>query len=179
MKYLVFFIVSIFFLPSCAPEYEDQLIVVNDLYSISIPGFMKETDELHEEASLQYGNDLKHFYVAVLDETKSEIYEVYGDSISLDTMQYSFDDLKELIQVTFTSNFEKIETHEIVDTIINEMSAKILSFSGNVQGFNAFFTIGVYESLDRFYQVMVWTSGRNREKYKLLMKDIHYSFKEI
>ena len=66
-----------------------QSAEINKEYRLKVPDYMIETDELNDEASLQYYHALKETYVIVIDESKQELidtYELFGgwnDSLSV------------------------------------------------------------------------------------------------
>ena len=59
------------------------------------------------------------------------------------------------------------------------MPARLTTLSGTVDGINAFYSIGIYEGEENYYQVLSWTLSSKKHTYQNKMKKVLYSFKEI
>ena len=65
------------------------------------------------------------------------------------------------------------------DPAINKMPAKLTTLSGTVDGIDAFYSIGIYEGQDSYYQVLSWTLKNKQYSYKTKMNKILYSLAEL
>ena len=176
--YILFSIILLII--SCRPGNTEQLVTVENRYSISLPSFLiKAGNSLNENASLQYQNIWKEFYVIVIDELQSDVREALIDNELTDT--YS-DDLKgysELLLYNFGQSIKISHKSDIVDTLINNMPAKVLTIKGETEGLNIFYSLAFIQGKERYYQVMTWTSAKQENTYKDKMNKILYSFKEL
>ena len=160
--YILFSIILLII--SCRPGNTEQLVTVENRYSISLPSFLiKAGNSLNEDASLQYQNIWKEIYVIVIDELQSD-----------DLKGYS-----ELLLYNFGQSIKISHKSDIVDTLINNMPAKVLTIKGETEGLNIFYSLAFIQGKERYYQVMTWTSAKQENTYKDKMNKILYSFKEL
>ncbi len=177
MKKLLGFIFSLVLLSSCAQE--DQVITIANQYSLTVPGYMSEMPDLHDDASLQYGNLFKEAYVIVLDEPKGELKLALEENNLLD---YYSNDLDGYADLIFESMEEEINNGyllELQDTVVNNTKAKITSLMGEYDGINIVYYLGVYEGKERYYQVITWTQQSKAEKTGKALQALLYTLKEM
>lgn len=167
------------FLQSCIESDKFQSVKVEDKYILSIPDFLIKASHLNYDASLQYQHAWKEFYVIVIDESESEFNRAIWlndltDFVSKDVNGYSL-----IILESFKNSMENIEIKDVIDTTIHKMPAKITSFNGTLDRKKAYYSVGIYEGINRYYQVLTWTTSSNELKYKSKMNKILYSLKEL
>ena len=179
MRKLFIFILTIFLLQSCGSGDEEQLVTVGNKYSLSIPAFLTKVKNLNEDASLQYQHAWKEFYVIAIDESKDEMQKALENNNLTDTYENNIDEYSQLILHVFKENISYPTQSELIDTTINEMPAKVTTLKGEVEGIDAFYSIGIYEGEKRYYQVLAWTLSSKEFSYKSKMNKILYSLKEI
>jgi len=178
MKKVAILILTLVAFVSCQNENEVQEVVIGNRYSISIPSFLTEVNNLNEDASLQYQHAWKEFYVIVIDENKEELQKAIKDN-GLEE-EYT-DDLKgycDLLLDGFEQSIYINSKSEMIDTLINKLPAKLLTISGRVDGIDAFYSLAFIEGKERYYQIMAWTLLNKEYKYKDKMKRMMCSFKE-
>lgn len=178
MRYLLLFLLPLV-LHSCANSFEKETIIIEDKYSISLPNFLSKSKTLNDDASLQYQNLLREFYVIVIDETKEEVHDLVNNDDNLFHISTDFDGYKRLIteNMSLAINFNKVTVEET--TKINGMTAYVQSMEGNLQGHDIFYKIGLVEGKDHYYQIFVWTLLDKKSEYESIMDDILNSFKEV
>ena len=44
----------------------------------------------------------------------------------------------------------------LIETTVNAMPAKLTTLNGKIEGIDAFYSIGIYEGKERYYQVFFW-----------------------
>jgi hypothetical protein len=168
------------FITSCQSGDTEKLVTIDNKFSISIPSFLvKANTTLNEDASLQYLHAWKEFYVVVIDESKSEMQKALVDNsltgkYSNDIKGYSnllLDDFEQSISVSHKSN--------IVDTLINNMPARLLTINGRAEGIGIFYSLAFFQGKERYYQVIAWTLSSKELAYKNKMNKIMYSLKEL
>jgi hypothetical protein len=154
-----------------------ELVRINNEYSMELPSFMKASNDLNDEASLQYQNVFKETYVIVIDENKEEFKEVfvdlgdYNDSVSMvknyKNVQLSF--LEEAVSINSVTELES--------TVINGLPFEIVEVDAESEGVEVVYNIGYVDGKEKVYMIMTWTEKRRNEKNKALFQKIIKSFK--
>lgn len=178
MKNIFLFLLATIILQACNSGQQEQLVSVDNKYSLSIPAFLSKTDDLNEDASLEYQNPLREFYVITIDESKKELDQALIDNDLTDYYENNIEGYSDLILEGLHYGLKNAKTSNILDTTVNKMPAKLTSISGEVDGFEIFYYIGIYEGKDRFYQVLTWTLNNRKSMYKSQMEKILHSLKE-
>lgn len=178
MKRTILFFI-IFFIISCVSEDETKTVVVNDKYSIELPKFLNKTNNLNDDASLQYQHILKQFYIIVIDESKGE----FSSFLKINNLNYDYvNDINSyftLINSSIKEIGKVYKEYSTNDTIINNLPAKITSFDINIDGENCSWILCIFEGKDNYYQLLICTSVNKRLKYHDVSKKTINSFKEI
>ncbi|TYC14761.1 hypothetical protein ES677_05115 [Bizionia gelidisalsuginis] len=179
MRKTLFIILTIFFIQSCAPGEEQQMISVGNKYTLSIPSFLTQVYNLNDDASLQYQHSWKEFYVIAIDESKEEMRKALIENNLTDTYKNNIEGYSKLIMGVFKEGLSNSYQSKLIDTTINKMPAKLTTLSGTVEGIDVFYSIGIYEGKDSFYQVLAWTHKSKQHSYKNKMNKILYSLKDL
>lgn len=179
MRRTFIFILTIFLLQSCGSGDEEQLITVGNKYLLSIPSFLTKVNNLNDDASLQYQHAWKEFYVIAIDESKEEMQKALIENNLTNLYKNNIEGYSKLILDDFKESLSNSYQSEMIDTTINKMPAKLTTLSGTVDGIDAFYSIGIYEGQDRYYQVLSWTLKNKQYSYKTKMNKILYSLAEL
>jgi hypothetical protein len=137
---------------------------------------LSEGKDLNDDASLQYQNLFKEFYVVIIDESKESFKLAIEINELEDIYESNFEGYTELLvgnleaAVTFKN---KTET----ETKINGLPAKILEFEGNVDGIDIYYQVAYIDGITNYYQIMTWTLANKKETYKETMDEMFQSFK--
>jgi hypothetical protein len=162
---------------SCNVKEEFKTVTIANKYSIDIPNSFEKVGNLNDEASLQYQNALKEFYVIVIDESKESfnkaIFENQSD-ITPDLEGYY-----KAIQFNLTEAIKDKKLFEEKTTSINGRKAKVFSVTGNVEGYDIFYRYAIIEGKSNYYQIMLWTEKKKETNYKEMMNRSINSFKEL
>ncbi len=175
MKKCFLIISMVLFFVSCEQKEEEvQTVKINEQYSVELPAFLSEGDSLNADASLQYQNVFKEFYVVVIDEPKVDL-----DSLFADTGN-NLENYAKLLKTNFQNGLTKIKISPTTTTQINGLKAQTLTIEGVLEGtHNIYYEAAVVESKTHYYQVLAWTLANQKEKYSKQMKNIIASFKEL
>jgi len=163
------------FLLSCDSN-KVETVTVKNKFSLELPSFLSKARDLHNDASLQYQNAFKEFYVVVIDEPKQEFYDVANTTTDFTP------DLNGYYQILKNSLEESISDTQFTptkDIQINGLKAKTFSFTGEIDNLPIFYDIAYIEGKETFYQVVIWTLKGSKEKFNEPMDKIISSFKEI
>lgn len=178
-KFLVIGVILSFFM-SCQSEkkYETKTVSASG-FSIKIPVFLKKTDILHEEASLQYQNLIREYYIVVIEEPIDEfkamvdIEPYFKENFSPDLDGYS-----KLIMKSIIDNIEVKEQIELTKTEVNGLPCRNLEISGKVDGLDIYYNIAYLQGEYKYYQVVNWTLQGNKKDYASSMIQTINSFQE-
>jgi hypothetical protein len=160
----------LFVTASCNNQTEFKEVNVNNKYAISIPEYLQPCVDLHKDASFQYQNTDKDIYAFVIDERKKTMakYDLDYD-INLYFKVASQPFLEAKSGKVGTPVHEKIDGH---DALVTEIT-------GNLDGIEVYYKMGVVETPFAFYQILTWTRADNKAKYESDMKRMIASFKEL
>lgn len=165
------------FIFSCGSSDEVETVTVDHKYSLELPSFLSKGTGLHDDASLQYQNVFKEFYIVVIDEPKKGFIDVLKDTEYSPDLQGYYDVLTGGLEETIENiNFEPVK-----DVQINGLKAKTFSITGTIaeKKLDIFYKIAYIEGKDSFYQIVTWTIKDSKDKYAPQMDKIIRSFKEI
>lgn len=164
----------------CFSGDSEQLVTIGSKYSISLPSFLtKARVPLNDDASLQYMNTWKEFYVIVIDESKSEMQKALIDNDLSDVYSSDIIGYSDLLIDSFEKEVSTYNKSDIIDTKINDLPARLLSFSGRIEGIDVYYSIAFVEGKERYYQIMTWTLTSKKSQYNDRMEKIIHSFNEL
>ena len=146
-------------------------------YTIEVPDFMSKTAVLNRDASLQVQNEAKEFFTVVIDESKTDFNEMM---VSLGN-QYEgeFAGYTNLITDNLKLMVEKNNFSEIQEVTIATKKAKLFTIEGTVDLHEIVYHLGFIEGKNHYYQIVSWTSSKQKKANIENMQQIVYSFKEI
>lgn len=177
MRY--FTIAFAFLLVACQSAETEKKITIGNTYSVSIPGHLDKTDDLNDDASLQYQNLWKELYVIVIDEPKDEFNELMEIEGGFLGYEANFQGYSDLILDGFDEAIDLKAPFVVKDTVINGMNAKFTAQSAYFEGMDIYYQIGIYEGKENYFQMFTWTSEGKKEKLKNQMNKMMVSIKEL
>ena len=171
-KHIFSFLLLFFAAFSCTNSNVYTDVLVNDQYLLTVPNSLRPCTDLHKRASLQLQNLSEDFYVVVIDEKKLALRD-----FNLDYNLKTYYDA--LIRQSFTQKmkYPVIDKHPR-EIIIGGNKAILSSISGSVNNRAVFYKLGIVETPDYFYQIIVWTRQDKKDKLGIDMQKIIESFKE-
>ena len=170
MKKILVLGLSLLLLVSCNSNTENRTVKIKNKYSLELPDFLSEVQNLNPEASLQYQNPLKEFYVIVLDEPKSD----FPNPDVIDLEEY-----KNILKANLEASLENPTFSPIRDTVINGLKTKLFSLSDKTDGIEIYYQFAYIESKTDFYQILTWTLENRKDKFSKDMDKIIASFTEL
>lgn len=159
-----------------------NVVKIEGLYSMKVPAFMTATDQLQEDASLQYVNPFKEKYVLVLDEKIEDIMDFMEDYGIYDESKSKLDNYATTRLSYFT---------EIGNTIINQTALKSEMINGRKaistvvdieapsidENVTYYFTY--IEGKDHYYMISSWTLFDRKDAFTEEVETMTRSFKEL
>ncbi|MGL2987732.1 hypothetical protein ACSVH5_09060 [Flavobacterium sp. RSSA_27] len=179
MKKITILFLTILSLYSCQLGDEQQIVTIENKYSVVIPSFLTKTSRLNDDASLQYQHAWKEFYVIVIDESKAEFQKALDDNNLTETYTNDIKGYSGLLINGIEMAISVSHKSEIIDTTINNMPAKLITIRGRAEGIDAYYSLAYIQGKERYYQIMAWTLQNKEYEYKDKMNRIIYSFKEL
>lgn len=176
MKYLALLLLVT--LAACNSGNETQTVKVDDRYVLEIPDFLKESKDLHDSASLQYENALREFYVIVIDEPIEGFHNAILENNLQDEYPASIEGFTKLMVKDLTAALQAKALPAIKDISINGLPARQFDINGSFENLPVYWKTAYIKGKENYYQVITWTQGKNKEKYKQQMQDILNSFRE-
>lgn len=148
-------------------------------FSLDIPVFLKKSDNLHDEAALQYQNLIREYYTIVIEEPIEDfqaiidIEDYYKENFTPDLDGYT-----KLVRENMLDVIESKEESKVTETKINGMPCRMFEISGKIDGMDIYYAIAYIQGKKNFYQVVNWTLLGNKKKYAATMEKSIMSFKE-
>lgn len=140
-------------------------ILIDNLYSVEVPDYLKKTDIINGEASLQMMDESKRLYLLVINEAKTETVFEYNEY---------FDKMQERFELQL-SNLEIIDKKDLV---INGLNSKYTYLQGVMNGQPMYGKIYLIDGEKYFHQLITWTGLDNNKYFENDMSEIIDSFKE-
>ncbi len=160
---------------SCAGDAEFENMTFNDgQYSMAVPDYMKSLELGNQDASMQYGNEIKEHYVMVIAETK--------ESLLAAGLDYSVEDYADFAVGFLKKSLTDPKAERINEEVKNINGLEAISFK--VRGVftdideDIFYYITIYKSENNYYSMSTWTLGARESRYTETMEAMINSFKE-
>lgn len=189
----IFCLLGILFIPtSCTylqPNKEEVLSLESDFkkvridgkYQLSIPNYMRKTDQLNDEASLQYNNPYKETYTIVIDENKEQFLTAIKESQWADSLGTPIEIYRKLQMSLLGQGIAMTSVENLEVEKIGPLNAKRTQFEGKIEGVDEKikYLITFIEGRGDLYMIMSWTLNDFSKKYLRTYHQIADSFQEI
>ncbi|MBK7182442.1 MAG: hypothetical protein IPH89_05635 [Bacteroidetes bacterium] len=170
-NYLVFSFIILAFV-SCKQEAKFTEVNINQRYTVQLPDYLQACADLHENASLQYQNAELDIYAMVIEEKKSTM-ENYDLDYDLELYYNS------IASQAFVDNIKNGKVSPAGRQEINGNKAIVSEITGNFDGKDVYYRMGIIETPYSFYQVLLWTQAAKKEEYLPDFTKVLESFKEL
>lgn len=160
----ILLVITCAIMSSCHYSSEYQLVNANNKFSIAVPGWMKQVNNLKPGADFQYANRYRNFYA---------IGEVEPNNESISRQ------MNDNLNILRTSLKNPVVT-DSVDTEVGGLKGVRVEIYGKMSNENIYFTEMLIEGKSNLYHLSVWTRGEDRKlRFKDDINHILSSFKEI
>lgn len=173
MRLLFIFLFSIAF-TSClgdlsGPEKldikKDFILEESDKFKLKVPKYFSSTDELNDDAELQFENTIRETYMIVMAESKADFNlarRILGEEV--DTLNYAESYLDMQLE-SLEESLTQFTLGERKNTQVNDMPAVVQELTTRVDGYKiAFIMMAIEANHDVFY-ANAWTLGSRKERY--------------
>ncbi|PWH82362.1 hypothetical protein DIS18_08900 [Algibacter marinivivus] len=154
-------------------------VTVSEQYELSVPKYMKNMPNLHDEASLEYANIFKETYTVVIEENKQNFIDTFKEFDEYNDELSPIENYKIIQKQMFREAIEDVKIEDYGLTSINSLPARQFKMSGIVDGLDFFYLIGFVSGKENIYMIMNWTLGDRRMKYENTFEYINSSFNEL
>lgn len=168
------FILTLF---SCSQNTQNEKLekkTVDNKYSLYVPESLSATTELNDVASLQLQNQFENFYVIVIDESKKDFLQAVENNVL--NVTPDLDGYYSVITNHFKQAVKDYKLYDIKKKKINGANAIVFSMSGVNDNTTIFYRYAIIKGSERYYQVMIWTTGSKEKEYAERMNKIIDSF---
>ena len=175
-KLLILVIISSLFLYSCSVNTDSFLETGNNEFSILVPGNLIQPNEIQEGSILNLIEDTSDY----LNGLSVVVYEdsIYENFETISIYDYYNFVANNLLDETLESG--NLETPR--DTVVNGYKSLFFTICGlynrDISNQNVCFYSGIFEGKNKFFEVTVWCSENNKQKYLPSINKILGSFKE-
>ena len=178
----IFYILCILWFSSCG-ESTYRSIEKNHLFSIEVPKFLKEVENLNPDATLQLSNEANDFLVMVIVDSKEDFIQ----TLEQNELQNEFPNTLDGITLFLQQLHHSIENaggkilrfSEIKKETINSLDAREYSIEAEIDGEKLYYAYTIIEGDSNYYQIMSWTYLNMKDKYLDDFQKINHSFKEL
>ncbi|HEU4717933.1 MAG TPA: hypothetical protein VFU15_08860 [Bacteroidia bacterium] len=163
---------------SCKGKVEYQTVTVKD-YSVDIPKHLVVATDLNDDASLQYQDPIREFYVIVIDESKDDFINTFKEIGEYDSTKTAEKNYRE-VQLKSMKDHITMKSDPVLKAAkINGLDAEIADFTGNVEGIQSdiWYKVAFIEGPDNMYMLMEWTKDSDKDKNSDEFDGVINSFK--
>jgi hypothetical protein len=167
-EYPVSFIICVLLLtlPACKYSTEYKLVKGGDKFTMMVPPWVKEVNDLKPGAEFQYVNRFRNFYAI-------------GETLSKDSTKSVSSVMSANLGILSKSMVKPVINDSTTITIGGLPGARV-EISGKMTGEDIYFSEVVLEGKSRFYHLSIWTRNADRKlKFKDDIDHILNSFKEL
>lgn len=179
MRKIFVFIILLMMFCACTDSDKTQEVKIENRYVMVLPAFLKATEDLNDDASLQYANTSKEFYIMVIDEDKDELNVALLESGSVDSTSMNLDGFCNVILNAYKQNVKILKESELEDLQINGLKAKKIVIESANDNTDVFVEYAFIEGKKDYYQIFVWTLLSQKDKYRKQIEDAIASFREL
>ncbi|WP_338760770.1 hypothetical protein WAF17_14215 [Bernardetia sp. ABR2-2B] len=164
---------------ACNTKTTYETIKTDQKYSLDLPTYLQPANDLNDDATLQYQNLIKEFYVVVIEDSKEDYNQMLEMSDTTGTNSNKFESFSKLFSDSYEQNLNLTIDKNPTDFKIGSLSAKTFSMTGTLEESEIYYHFTLIDGKDTYYQVLQWTLAGRKESYKGEMDKIIKSFKEL
>jgi hypothetical protein len=157
-----------------------KTVVKNATFRLSIPEFMDSTTKLNNEATLQFSNPRKEFYMILFCEDKENVKSnLQFDTLNNPTDSFAARDAYFTYMVKHMREQPDFTMFNESNKIIKKTNAKIASINLSYKKTRLFYRVAAFETNTNLYQFFIWTLDKQKASYEPVMDSIINSLHEL
>ena len=156
----------------------------HEKFTLDIPVYFEEMNDINEQAVLQYGYIAKidsvenkgfedEFYMTVIPYAKDAFAGTMVDSGTVDLAAFN---LRTAINLALILEDFTAEKESPMTEMVNGVPCVKNSFLGRLGTYLIYYQMAVYETNDTFYQLLTWCMQNDKMKHKKEMDEMINSF---
>ena len=150
-------------------------VAVEGQFAIAIPSNLLPCSDLHEFAPLQYADERGGYFLVGIPENKDQIAQL--------KVKYQLGDYANFVENTIATAFDTVNVSHRDTLEVNGLHCQTVDMFAAVVNENAplevYYHISVFESDDRFYQLIGWTHRERQAVFGAAAKEMDCSFHEL
>ncbi|MGV7106626.1 hypothetical protein [Flavobacterium sp. U410] len=148
-------------------------------FSIEIRSDLNETNDLNDDAVLQFKNEFEELYLIVLEETKTDVAQYFPEIIEENDPEKRIELYADVLSENYEANFDLENYSGYIPKEINGSSAIEMTFNAveSKNGLNVFYYVTFIETDTHFYQILTWTLFNKKAEMIDSMEKMILSFK--
>lgn len=164
---------------SSSTKFEE--VRVGGKFSIKLPDYMSSTQNLNDDATLQYGNVVKGIYVMVIEDNKKELYDLLQHYDLTEEFASNFEGYIALTAADDGMNpfLMPHDLDNIKPTTINGLKAINLANIRQIEDKEVYYRMAIIDGKSTYYQLITWASAQREARFSDDMEKIINSFKEL
>lgn len=147
--------------------------------SIEIRDDLKETEDLNDEAILQFKNEFKELYLIVLEDPKVDVAQYFPEIINEKNPKKRIERYADILAENYETNLDLQNHSGYTHKIINGLNAIEMTFNAveSENDVTIFYYVTFIETDSHFYQILTWTLFNKKTDALESMKKMVNSFK--
>ena len=158
----------------------NQIVEINNDYSLALPNFLSETDSLNPNASLQYQNLDKELFVIVIEEDRQEFTRKIIENKAEEVYPPNLKGYTDIVYHSIGETIKISAKTDIIDLEINGLAAKNFTIQGQTQDrISVYYSFTLVKGKEKYYQIAQWTAKNQKALFEKQMTEIAASFKQL
>jgi hypothetical protein len=155
-------------------------VVKNATFKVSIPEFMDSSTKLNNDATLQFSNPKKEFYMILFCEDKENVKaNLQFDTLSNITDSFAVRDAYFSYMVKHMREQPDFKMFNESNKMIKKTNAKLASMNLSFKKNRIFYRVAAFETNTNLYQFFIWTMDKQKATYEPVMDSIINSLTEF
>lgn len=178
MKKPAYILFLILFFTNCKTDKTDFVLINKpEEFSLEVPSWFNDIDDLHPEAVMEKGKLEKGLYMIIIKEDKDDFRRIINNNREFQELRVNLTSYSDFISEIMEKNssVKSIKTTDKKD--INGNNAIIKEFNKDFENHNMYYKIALINSKEHFYQIMFWTIVDKKDNYIDMINKSINSFK--
>ncbi len=168
---ILILLVTLAFQSYAQPVMKEQK--VGHLFYVSLPDYMSRTVGLNDASVYQYKSVVKDVYGFIIEDNKEELALAELKYASIN--EFFEDFIKDFLKDEDQRKISSAKYQKKVDISFAECDASYYDKDAKME---IYYLAGVVETKSSYYKVISWSSGENKDKFKVDFQKILYSFRD-
>lgn len=156
-----------------------QDVIVEKKYGMKLPSYMRKTDELNDDASLQYMNAIKETYCIVIDEPTKEFVDAFKEINEYDDSISVIKNYQEVQIGSFQESITGFTVSKLQEQKIQGLNAITQQGVGEIDGHDIAYYFTFIEGKETIYMIICWTLENRKNRYEPTFYKVSSSFFEV